>query len=98
MSEAVNRVKSEGYIYVDWNIDSNDAGRDAKNSEAIYGNVIRELKPGRTNVVLMHDRKEKQATADALPKIIDYCNQNGYDIQVLTPDTKIESAKHHPNN
>lgn len=98
MTVAVQRVTDEGYLYVDWNIDSNDAGHDANNSEAIYGNVIRELKPGRTNVVLMHDRKEKQATADALPKIIDYCLENGYDIQTISRDLSLNSSQHHPNN
>lgn len=98
MTCAVQRVTDEGYIYVDWNVDSNDAGADAQSSEAIYTNVVQGLKPGRTNVVLMHDRAEKQATADALPNIIDYCLDNGYDIQVITPETSVKSSQHHPNN
>ena len=98
MTTAVQRVTDEGYLYVDWNIDSNDAGSDANNSDAIYANVTQGLKPARTNVVLMHDRAEKQATANALPNIIDYCFNNGYDIQVITPETPVKSSQHHPNN
>lgn len=98
MTIAVQRVTEEGYIYVDWNIDSNDAGSDAQNSEAIYSNVVQGLEPSRTNVVLMHDRAEKQATADALPNIIDYCIENGYDIQTITSETSLKSSQHHTNN
>lgn len=98
MTQAAQRFANEGYTYVDWNVDSNDAGKDAKNSTAIYNNVINGLKQGRTNVVLMHDRKEKQATADALPCIIDYCLQNGYDMEVITKETSLGTAQHHPNN
>ena len=98
MTAAVQRVTAEGYLYVDWNVDSNDAGSDANNSDAIYANVVQGLKPGRTNVILMHDRKEKQATVDALQRIIDYCINNGYDIQVLTHDTPVGSSQHNPSN
>lgn len=98
MSVAVQRVTDEGYIYIDWNVDSNDAGADAQNSDNIYLNVTQGLIPGRTNIVLMHDRAEKQATADALPSIIDYCLENGYDIQTITSETAVKSSQHHPNN
>ena len=98
MTEAVARVTEEGYIYVDWNIDSNDAGTDEYNSEQIYNNVIQGLEAGRTNVVLMHDSSTKQATVDSLSNIIDYCIQNGYDFQTITETSNIESSKHHVNN
>ena len=98
MSEAVTRVTEEGYIYVDWNIDSNDAGSDETNAENIYNNVVSELQSGRTNVVLMHDSSNKQATVDALAGIIDYSIQNGYDFQTITESTDIHSSQHHTNN
>ena len=98
MTEAVTRVTEEGYIYVDWNIDSNDAGTDEFNSEQIYNNVTQGLQSGRTNVILMHDSSTKQATVDSLSNIIDYCIQNGYDIQTLSETSNIESSKHHTNN
>ena len=98
MSEAVIRATEEGYIYVDWNVDSNDAGSDETNAENIYNNVVSGLQPGRTNVVLMHDSSNKQATVDALAGIIDYSIQNGYDIQTITETSNINSSKHNVNN
>lgn len=98
MTQAVQRVTEEGYIYVDWNVDSNDAGGNNVPSEEIYNNVINNLKPGRVNVVLMHDGATKQTTVDALSDIIDYCQMNGYDIEPLSTDMSISSSQHHPNN
>lgn len=86
MSAAAERVTNEGYIYVDWNVDSDDAGS-AKTPEKVYQNVTRGLIPGHTNVVLMHDSCSKKATLGAISSIIDYCIENGYDIQTITPET-----------
>ncbi len=87
MTEAVTRVIEEGYVYFDWNVDSQDAGG-AKNSEEVYQNVISGLRPGRTNIVLMHDSGGNQKTVDALQRIIDYCIRNNYEFRVLNENTK----------
>lgn len=86
MSAAAQRVSDEGYIYVDWNVDSDDAGS-ARTPEKVFQNVTSGLIPGRTNVILMHDSSAKKATLGALASIIDYCIENGYDIQTITPET-----------
>ena len=36
------------------------------------------IKPDRDNVVLMHDFTKNEAIIEALPRIIDYGNENGY--------------------
>lgn len=97
MTNAAKRATDEGYIYVDWNVDSDDAGG-KRSADEIYNNVTSYLRYSRTNVVLMHDSTSKATTAEALQRIIDYCHQNGYDLQTITPETPINSAKHHPNN
>lgn len=92
MSKATILALEKGYVYFDWNVDSQDAGR-AKTAEAIYQNIIEGIKPGRANVVLMHDSLGHQATADALPLIIDWCLANGYDIKPITDTTSIVTHK-----
>lgn len=91
MKDAAEKVTSLGYTYFDWNVDSRDAGG-AENSDEIYKNVIAGIEPGRNNVVLMHDSATHQATADALQRIIDYCNENNYVIKAINRDTE---AVHH---
>lgn len=86
MTKATQLALEKGYVYFDWNVDSEDAGG-AKTSEEIYQNVINGIKPGRTNVVLMHDSSGHKVTAEALPSIIDWCLKNGYEIKSITDTT-----------
>lgn len=87
MSEAVERVTEEGYTYYDWNVDGQDAGG-ADTAEEIYQNVIDGIKPGRSNVVLLHDSGGHEDTLTALEWIIDYCIDNNYVLESLTQETR----------
>ena len=73
----------DGYIYFDWNIDSNDAGSDIYNSSNIYYNVVNHLSHSKTNVVLMHDSNEKVQTVEVLPDIIMQLKNEGYTFKTL---------------
>lgn len=86
MTEAVERVTEEGYVYFDWNVDSGDAG-EAKTSEEVYKNVISGIQEGRNNVVLMHDFSGNTKTVEALPRIIEYCIEHGYALKTITSET-----------
>ena len=96
MSELVNDVINRGYSYFDWNIDSNDAGRDINNRTNIYNNVINNLSHNKTNIVLMHDSLGHDATVAALRDIIHYGKRNGYTFSALTIDTP--AIRHQTNN
>lgn len=88
MSGISQKVLAEGFKYYDWNVMSGDSG-DVKTKEAVYSNVTRGLKPGRNNIVLMHDFSGNNKTLDALPEIIDYGLSNGYRFDVITTDTEM---------
>lgn len=95
MTQATQYYNSLGIRYFDWNVDSDDAGS-ARSAETIYNNVTTALVPGRNNVVLMHDSSSKQYTLEALPLIIDYCIENGYELRAIDDDTP--AVTHHVNN
>lgn len=80
-----------GYHYFDWNVSSGDAG-DVHTSAAVYKNVIRGLKKGRSNVVLMHDFSGNDKTINALEKIIKYGKKHGYTFLPITAST---AENHH---
>lgn len=86
MSEITKRIVDEGYLYYDWNVDSNDAGG-ANTSAAVYNNVINGLSKERSNVVLMHDAASKNATLGAVEDIIDYGLSHGYTFERITENT-----------
>jgi len=95
MTELTQRVIDEGFKYFDWNVDSDDAGR-AKTSDDIYNNVTNGIKPGRSNVVLMHDFAKNNKTIDALDRIIAFGKENGYVFRKITDETPM--IRHAVNN
>lgn len=96
MSRLVNAVTNKGYVYFDWNVDSNDAGGDTNNSNKIYNNVINGLSHNKTNIVLMHDSANHRSTVNALRDIIRYGKDNGYSFKAITNDTPV--VRHGINN
>lgn len=95
MSRLTSRLTNDGYIFFDWNIDSNDAGG-ASSKYEIYNNVTSALSKDKPNVILMHDAPNKIYTLEALSDIIDYGIRNGYKFSNITEKTK--PVKHSVNN
>ena len=96
MSSLSREVVNQGYNYFDWNVDSNDAGSDVNNSNAIYNNVISNLSHNKINMVLMHDSGGHKATVDSLRNIIRYGKNNGYSFGVI--DNSTGNVRHGINN
>ena len=96
MTQLTGEVLNRGYIYFDWNIDSNDAGSDIYNSGNIYYNVVNNLSHSKTNIVLMHDSAGHQATVNALRNIIQYGKSYGYSFEAITENTPV--VAHGVNN
>ena len=86
MSRITKTAKQRGYKYYDWNVDDDDAGR-ARTADDCYNNVVRELRPNRSNIVLMHDFGTNKKIIEALPKIIEYCQTNGYTMLPIDDNT-----------
>lgn len=92
MTEISKKILAEGFKYYDWNVASGDSG-DVQTADAVYKNVVNGIKPGRNNIVLMHDFSGNNKTVEALPRIIDYGLQNGYIFEVITTDTEMITQK-----
>lgn len=94
MTSLTKSVTDKGYIYFDWNVSSGDAGG-TKDPVKIYKNVTANLKSG-DNIVLMHDVDANEGTLNALSKIIDYGQKQGYTFEKITENT--EPYHHTVNN
>ncbi len=76
--EPLARSKKDNYITVGESIDPNDW--DARNNaDSIVARTIRIAEDGNGNVILLHDAggESRQATVDALPRIIKYFRDKG---------------------
>lgn len=87
-----SKMTEKGYVYFDWNVDSNDAA--GAKSDAIYNNVIEGIQKHKSSVVLMHDIK--RGTVDVIEDIIKYGLENGYKFKTLTVSSP--TVHHHINN
>lgn len=73
-----------GFYYIDWNTLNGDAEGRTKDAEGLLEYLKENMPSGGKNVVvLMHDASTKQATADALPSIIEYLESEGYSFHRL---------------
>ncbi len=95
MTTLTKKLPEMGYAYFDWNVDSNDAGG-ARTAAAIRNNVLNGAKGKSRICVLMHDGAGKNATAAALPGIIEGLKKQGFTFAVLTTD--VTGFKHGVNN
>ena len=94
MTTLSKEVINRGYIYVDWNVSSGDAG-DAYTKEQIYNNVINNLN-SKVNVVLMHDFESNYKTLNAIKDIIETAKTQGYQFKALDENSPI--IRHRINN
>ena len=94
MTKLTQEVLAKGYQYYDWNLSSGDAEWPAPSVDSI---VHQSTNTKQTKVVLlMHDANAKQTTVDALPRIIQFYKDNGYEFRTL--DNSDIISHHHINN
>ncbi|MBQ9902980.1 MAG: polysaccharide deacetylase [Clostridia bacterium] len=84
-------VTDNGYIFHDWNIDSTDASGINRDPDLLVEKVEAGLKKKKPVVnILMHDTgKSKTTTVEALPRIIEAVQAQGYQIEPLTVDSEV---------
>lgn len=75
MTRLTQIVQDAGYVYFDWNVDSNDAGGASKASE-VFKNVKQGIQNQQYSVVLQHDIHP--FSVDAVEQIIQWGLENGY--------------------
>lgn len=73
-----------GYSYFDWNIDSGDANDKTSSKDSIVSQVKSQVKDQRQIIVLMHDFRFRQTTVQALPEIIQFLKEKGYQFDILS--------------
>ena len=78
--EAATVLEQNGIMHVDWNALTSDAAG-SKTTEQFLAELDKTVKQHTSVVVLMHDAGTKQATADALPQIIAYFRDRGFEFK-----------------
>lgn len=76
--EAGQILEQNGVLHIDWNALTSDAAG-AKTTEEFLSELNRTVGTKQNVVVLMHDAGTKKATAEALPQIIAFFRERGYE-------------------
>jgi peptidoglycan/xylan/chitin deacetylase (PgdA/CDA1 family) len=90
LREIREKLLEQDTKYVDWNVSSGDAIGPKIQKEVIEKNIINQSKNSKLVVVLMHDSDMKKTTVEALPLIIDYFTNNGYEFKTFEKVTPKE--------
>ena len=80
-SQAKELLNENNIVNVDWNALNGDAEVQNPTVEFEMERLIDTVQDKNSIVVLMHDSETKQATVDALPQIINYLREQGYEFK-----------------
>lgn len=83
MNKLDEYLKEKDMVSIDWNALNGDAEGKRKNAEELKNYAIKESAEKEIVVLLMHDTYGKEETAKALPGIIKYFKDNGYEFKIL---------------
>ena len=86
MTELAQEVVDEGYQYYDWDASCGD-GAEHTADELVDGTMADTSYGYKSIVFLMHDGTAKETTVEALPRIIEYFQSEGYEFAAIDRDT-----------
>ena len=78
-----NYMVKNNMVSIDWNALNKDAEGPRKNADQLVQQAINSSEGKNMVVLLMHDTYGKEETAKALPQIIKYFKDNGYEFKTL---------------
>ncbi|MDD4850824.1 MAG: polysaccharide deacetylase [Gemmiger sp.] len=78
MKTLIAQTEEKGYEWIDWNVCGEDATASHPDADRILKNIQRDSNGRDVCVVLLHDTKATGQTVKALPAIIAWYKENGY--------------------
>ncbi len=83
IKECIDYLDKKNYEYFDWNVSSGDASSSMVSVDQIMSNIFKDIYKMNTAIVLMHDPASKTTTVEALPKIIERLQTEGFTIKAI---------------
>ena len=80
-TESIKLLEENGILHVDWNALTGDAEKTNLTIEYEITRLQQTIANKGSVVILMHDASTKNVTAEALPQIIAYLREQGYDFK-----------------
>lgn len=94
MDQIIPAVNEAGYVYFDWNVDSQDASKSKQDTSVIVDSVLSGAQNKHEAIILMHDASAKTTTVEALPSIVEGLREQGFVFKSLSTSTEpVQFAK-----
>ena len=76
--QAITLLEQNDILHIDWNSLTGDSEKVNPTEEYLMDNLQKTTEGKNSLVILMHDAQAKKITAETLPKVIEYLQQQGY--------------------
>ena len=80
-NQAITLLEQNGILHIDWNSLTGDSEKVNPTEEYLMDNLQKTTEGKNSLVILMHDAQAKKITAETLPKVIEYLQQQGYSFE-----------------
>ena len=79
--QAITVLEQNNILHIDWNALTGDSEKVNPTEEYLMDNLQKTTEGKNSLVILMHDAQAKKITAETLPKVIEYLQQQGYSFE-----------------
>lgn len=86
--EIIGEMTRRGFVYFDWNRQIGDAVRGSTSPQKLVDNALERASSMRRIFLLAHDNTRLTNVVEALPKIIEGYQAEGFSFAALTPEVK----------
>ena len=80
-NQAITLLEQNDILHIDWNSLTGDSEKVNPTEEYLMNNLQKTTEGKNSLVILMHDAQAKKITAETLPKVIEYLQQQGYSFE-----------------
>ena len=79
--QAITLLEQNDILHIDWNSLTGDSEKSKPTEDYLMNNLQKTTEGKNSLVILMHDAQAKKITAETLPKVIEYLQQQGYSFE-----------------
>ena len=79
--QAITLLEQNDILHIDWNSLTGDSEKVNPTEKYLMDNLQKTTEGKNSLVILMHDAQAKKITAETLPKVIEYLQQQGYSFE-----------------
>lgn len=86
--QIIAEMYRRGFVYFDWNVSAEDASGKNRSADSMERFIVEQIERNKRSIVLMHDSRYMETTADSVEGILDRLQDKGYTFERLSRNIK----------